>query len=129
MSCKWKLIEVLYHKLKSFCSSIKQYQNLKIYIYSPVFILLMIEMKSRLRDTIEELRRSLEPKESALEALQQSLMEKEQVCRSLTRLAFGFQNFALMLIESPACSCTWIYLPCLWMLCLYTLVTVLVLAK
>lgn len=33
----------------------------------------------RLRDNIEELRRSLEPKENALEALQQSLLEKDQV--------------------------------------------------
>lgn len=36
-------------------------------------------MFPRLRDTIEELRRSLEPKENALEALQVSLAEKEQV--------------------------------------------------
>jgi hypothetical protein len=34
---------------------------------------------SRLRDTIEDLRRSLEPKENALEALQLSVAEKEQV--------------------------------------------------
>lgn len=33
----------------------------------------------RLRDTVEELRHSLQPKESALEALQQSLLEKDQV--------------------------------------------------
>ena len=32
-----------------------------------------------LRDTIEDLRRSLQPKESAIEALQQSIAEKEQV--------------------------------------------------
>lgn len=32
-----------------------------------------------LRDTIEDLRRSLQPKESAIEALQQSVVEKEQV--------------------------------------------------
>lgn len=36
-------------------------------------------MLPSLRDTIEDLRRSLQPKESALEALQQSLSEKEQV--------------------------------------------------
>lgn len=34
----------------------------------------------RLRDNIEELRRSLTPKEIALEASQQALLEKEQVC-------------------------------------------------
>ena len=33
----------------------------------------------RLRDNIEELRGSLQPKESALEALQQTILEKEQV--------------------------------------------------
>ena len=66
-------------------------------------------MKSRLRDTIEELRRSLQPKESALEALQQSLMEKEQVRISLKRLTFCFQNFALMHIESPVCSCLFMH--------------------
>lgn len=32
-----------------------------------------------LRDTIEDLRRSLQPKENAIEALQQSIAEKEQV--------------------------------------------------
>lgn len=32
-----------------------------------------------LRDTMEDLRRSLQPKESAIEALQQSVVEKEQV--------------------------------------------------
>lgn len=36
-------------------------------------------MLHSLRDTIEDLKRSLQPKESALEALQQSLAEKEQV--------------------------------------------------
>lgn len=34
----------------------------------------------RLRDNIEELHRSLAPKEIALEESQQSLLEKEQVC-------------------------------------------------
>lgn len=34
----------------------------------------------RLRDNIEELRRSLAPKETALESSQQALLEKEQVC-------------------------------------------------
>ncbi|GMN28752.1 hypothetical protein TIFTF001_002173 [Ficus carica] len=34
---------------------------------------------NKLRDNIEELRHSLQPKESALEALQQSLLEKDQV--------------------------------------------------
>lgn len=38
-----------------------------------------VSVSSRLRDTIEDLRRSLQPKESAIEALQQSLVEKEQV--------------------------------------------------
>lgn len=33
----------------------------------------------RLRDNIEELRHSLQPKESAIEALQQSILEKDQV--------------------------------------------------
>ena len=32
-----------------------------------------------LRDTIEDLRRSLQPKKSAIEALQQLVAEKEQV--------------------------------------------------
>ena len=32
-----------------------------------------------LRDTMEDLRRSLQPKENAIEALQQSIAEKEQV--------------------------------------------------
>jgi len=36
-------------------------------------------MLPSLRDTIEDLRRSLQPKESAIEVLQQSLAEKEQV--------------------------------------------------
>ena len=36
-------------------------------------------MLPRLRDTIEDLRRSLQPKEEALESLQLSLAEKEQV--------------------------------------------------
>lgn len=43
------------------------------------YILFLILLTSRLRDNIDELRRSLEPKENALEALQQSLLEKEQV--------------------------------------------------
>lgn len=34
---------------------------------------------SRLRDNIEELRRSMQPKEDAIEALQQSILEKDQV--------------------------------------------------
>lgn len=34
---------------------------------------------NRLRDNIEELRHSLQPKENAIEALQQSLAEKDQV--------------------------------------------------
>lgn len=37
----------------------------------------------RLRDNIEELRRSLEPKETALETLQHSIREKEQVVEHL----------------------------------------------
>lgn len=36
-------------------------------------------MLARLRDTIEDLRRSLQPKENALAELQLSLAEKEQV--------------------------------------------------
>lgn len=36
-------------------------------------------LMNRLRDNIEELRHSLQPKENAIEALQQSLAEKEQV--------------------------------------------------
>lgn len=48
-----------------------------IFIYSlPGIIQLFF---SRLRDNIEELRRSFAPKESALEDLQQSIVEKEQV--------------------------------------------------
>ena len=43
----------------------------------------------RLRDNIEELRHSLQPKESAIEALQQSLAEKDQVLYyALCRKAF-----------------------------------------
>lgn len=42
-------------------------------------IFIIIPWTCRLRDNIEELRRSLQPKEDALEALQLSLQEKEQV--------------------------------------------------
>ncbi|MED6136511.1 hypothetical protein PIB30_056648 [Stylosanthes scabra] len=41
---------------------------------------------NRLRDTIEDLRRSLQPKESAIEALQQSLTEKEQMLEDMRGL-------------------------------------------
>ena len=43
---------------------------------------------NRLRDNIEELRHSLQPKENAIEALQQSLVEKDQVLNyALLRLS------------------------------------------
>lgn len=79
-------------------------EDLKFSVCCPVFILFIIvtlSLKSRLRDTIEELRRSLQPKESALEALQQSLLEKDQVCISLKRMKFGFQNFAFPGYRTP----------------------------
>ncbi|KAL1315968.1 hypothetical protein AAHE18_15G029300 [Arachis hypogaea] len=41
---------------------------------------------NRLRDTIEDLRRSLQPKESAIESLQQSLAEKEQMLEDMRGL-------------------------------------------
>ncbi|KAD7479106.1 hypothetical protein R6Q59_008062 [Mikania micrantha] len=41
---------------------------------------------NRLRDNIEELRRSLEPKENAIETLQQSLLEKEQMLDNMRGL-------------------------------------------
>lgn len=41
---------------------------------------------NKLRDTIEDLRRSLQPKESALEALQQSLADKEQMLEDMRGL-------------------------------------------
>nr|XP_043631810.1 protein GRIP [Erigeron canadensis] len=41
---------------------------------------------NRLRDNIEELRRSLEPKENAIETLQQSLLEKEQLLDNMRGL-------------------------------------------
>lgn len=76
-------------------------EDLKFYVYSPVFIIVTLSLKSRLRDTIEELRRSLQPKESALEALQQSLLEKDQVCISLKMMKFGLQNFDFAGYRTP----------------------------
>ena len=51
-----------------------------------------MSLMCRLRDNIEELRRSLEPKENAFEALQQSLLEKEQVsnCGTFSESMSGF---------------------------------------
>ncbi|GJX14465.1 hypothetical protein Tco_0206223 [Tanacetum coccineum] len=46
-----------------------------------VIFTLIISLSFRLRDNIEELRRSMEPKENAIETLQQSLLEKEQDVR------------------------------------------------
>lgn len=43
------------------------------------FIVLMMSMTFRFRDSIDEMRRSLEAKENALEGLQQSIFEKDQV--------------------------------------------------
>lgn len=69
----------------------EQYQNFVLELVFPSRILFIfyfwlcslcisnLPLTSRLRDNIEELRRSLQPKENALEALQQSLLEKEQV--------------------------------------------------
>ena len=46
---------------------------------------LTMSLTSRLRDKIDELRRSFEPKENAIETLQQSLMEKDQVLKLLNQ--------------------------------------------
>lgn len=46
---------------------------------------LSMSFTSRLRDKIDELRRSFEPKENSIETLQQSLMEKEQVLELLNQ--------------------------------------------
>lgn len=54
----------------------------------------------RLRDNIEELRRSFEPKENALETLQQSLLEKEQVRKKSEHFPTTFGSF---LISSTVC--------------------------
>lgn len=66
--------------LKTFTFSIMQFYFLNISKKKNVLMY-------RLRDNIEELRCSLQPKESALEALQQTLLEKEQV---LVRHAYMF---------------------------------------
>lgn len=47
--------------------------------YSQLLVVIVMPSTSRLRDNIEELRRSMQPKEDAIEALQQSLSEKEHV--------------------------------------------------
>jgi hypothetical protein len=96
-----------------------------------------LSLKSRLRDTIEELRRSLQPKEGALEALQQSLLEKDQVCISLKRTKFDFQNFAFPGYRTPcivmcvyACGRIYhTYMSLFMVVCMYTLVTILVLSR
>ncbi|RVW85697.1 Protein GRIP [Vitis vinifera] len=45
-----------------------------------------MSLTSRLRDKIDELRRSFEPKENAIETLQQSLMEKDQMLEDMKGL-------------------------------------------
>ncbi|XP_023754131.1 protein GRIP [Lactuca sativa] len=47
---------------------------------------------NRLRDNIEELRRSLEPKENTIETLQQSLVEKEQMLENMKGLLQGAEE-------------------------------------
>lgn len=89
-------------------------ENLNVSVYSPVFIIVTLSLKSRLRDTIEELRRSLQPKESALEALQQSQLEKDQVCIPLKMMKFGIQNFAFAEYRTPCifmCKGMWKNIP------------------
>lgn len=49
------------------------------YILLCAFLVMMFLITFRLRDSIDEMRRSLEAKENALEGLQQSIFEKEQV--------------------------------------------------
>ncbi|RRT36156.1 hypothetical protein GW17_00038273, partial [Ensete ventricosum] len=53
----------------------------------------------RLRDNFDEMRRSLEAKENALEALHQSIFEKEQVLHAIFLMpkSFPWLNFLQML--------------------------------
>lgn len=44
-----------------------------------ILMILSLYIMFRLRDTVDELRHSLETKQNALEQLQQSFLEKEQV--------------------------------------------------
>ncbi|KAF8410310.1 hypothetical protein HHK36_002836 [Tetracentron sinense] len=53
---------------------------------SSVFIILIMSLTSRLRDSIDEARHSLEAKENALERLQQSLFDKEQMLEDMRGL-------------------------------------------
>lgn len=48
-------------------------------VFVAYLLIITMLLAFRLRDNVEELRHSLQPKESALEALQQSLLEKDQV--------------------------------------------------
>lgn len=61
--------------------------SLKIMFVTCFHILkfLTMSLTSRLRDKIDELHRSFEPKENAIETLQQSLMEKDQVLKLLNQ--------------------------------------------
>lgn len=84
---------------------LSEFKNVSISFRVLFHSFMIVMMKSRLRDTIEELRRSLQPKESALEALQQSLLEKEQVCISWKWL----KSLPLLDVQSPARSCVFIH--------------------
>lgn len=55
------------------------YLDLDFYLESYYLPIVTLLLTFRLRDNVEELRHSLQPKESVIEALQQSLLEKDQV--------------------------------------------------